>query len=198
MLLAFFFLVIVVYATYRFFLTPSTTPQAVKRLIPAFIVFGLLFVLVAMFSLSEWMVALSPRNLSAITTRAELEGIAPSTDNEKSVRVLLIGVLPPDTLTDDIEAFSLADGTINIMQSKHFVMIAPAPAPSAVLLGYVTPDGVEASVIYVGSQEAYFAFLDRFAIIPILTTVLSIIGALITWIAPLLYARKLNQSPIKK
>lgn len=195
MLLALFFLMLVVYATYRFFLTRATTPEAVKRLLPAFIVFGLLFVLVTIFSVSEWMVALSPRNLSPITTISELEHIAPSTDDEKSIRVLIIGQPIMDVTDNTVNQFLLTDGNINITQGKHFVMIAPAPSDSAILLGYVNPNEVEASVIYMGSQEAYFAFLDRFAIIPILTTVLSVIGAFITWITPLIYIRKLRDAP---
>jgi hypothetical protein len=194
MLLALFFLILVVYVTYRFFLTQSATPKEANRLIPAFIVFGLLFVLVAIFSLSEWITALSPRNLPAITTRAELEQIELSLDDKKTP-VLLIGASPSYTNLDTLTQFELADGMITITKHKNFAIIR-SPFASAVLYGYLTPDGVEAVVIYIGSQGAYFSFLDRFAIIPILTTALSVIGAFITWAVPFIYARKMRHKII--
>jgi len=192
MLLAFFFLIFVVYITYRFFLTKATSSQAIKRLMPAFIVFGLLFMLVAIFSLSEWMVALSPRNLSTIYTRAELEQISKSLDDEK-IRILLVGASPSDTQPNTIAQFGLVDGIIPIKLHKNFVIIRPAPFTTAVLYGYLTQDGVEAAVIYVGSQKSYFAFLDRFAIIPIVTVILSVLGGIITWIIPLRYLWRFNK-----
>lgn len=192
MLLAFFFLIFVVYITYRFFLTKATTSPAIKRLIPAFIVFGLLFMLVAIFSLSEWMVALSPRNLSTIYTRAELEQLSQPLDDEK-IRILVVGASPSDTQPDTIAQFGLVDDIIPIKLHKNFALIRPAPSTTAVLYGYLTQNGVEAVVIYVGSQKSYFDFLDRFAIIPILTLVLSVWGGIITWIIPLRYLWKFNK-----
>ncbi len=193
MLLAFFFLIFVVYITYRFFLTSTSTPKAVNRLLPAFIVFGLLFMLVALFSLSEWKTALSPRNLSPISTLTELQTIETPTKDEKSIRVLLLGNAPEDITTSTIERFTLTDGAVEITRAKNFVFITPTSSNSAVLLGRITQDGLEAEVVFVGNIDQYFSFLDRYAIIPILTVILSVIGGFITWIIPLQYLWQLNK-----
>ncbi|PJF30186.1 MAG: hypothetical protein CUN52_04590 [Phototrophicales bacterium] len=189
MIIADLFLILVVYITYRFFLPLAQTKPAVRRFIPAFVVFGLLFILVAIFSLSEWITALSPRNLSPISTVAELSQIPPPAPDDRPIRILLIGE-PPTASRPNITQFIMKDGVVDIALDKNFVLInTDQPSQTAVLLGAITHSGVVAQVIYEGDVAGYFIFLDRFAIIPILTIIISALGALITWWIPI---RRLN------
>mgnify|MGYP001343476718 CR=1 FL=1 len=192
MIVASLFLILVTYFTYRFLLSPIKTKSEVKKFIPAFVVFGLLFVLVAIFSLSEWLTRLSPRNLTPITSIAELSQVTPSAPNERPKRILLVGDVGSEN------AFQLVDGLIETIPHEDFVLINAYPsAQTAVLYGTLTHQGVVTDVIYVGRLEAYFAFLDRFAIIPILTIVISLMGALVTWMIPIRKWRALNHTSTK-
>ena len=189
MIVASLFLMLVTYFTYRFLLSPIKTKADAKKFIPAFVVFGLLFVLVAIFSLSEWLTRLSPRNLTPITSIAELSQMTPSAPNERPKRILLLGDVGSDT------TFELTDGLIEMIPHNDFVLINANPsAQTAVLYGTLTHNGVVTNVIYVGRLEAYFTFLDRFAIIPILTIVISLIGALVTWMIPIRKWRTISVS----
>lgn len=180
MIVASLFLTLVTYFTYRFLLAPVKTKAAVKKFIPAFTVFGLLFVLVAIFSLSEWITGLSPRNLKPLQDTTALAQIPPPAPNERPKRILLVGRVVSDT------AFQLIDGIVPITHHKDFVFINANPSSQqAVLYGSLTEQGVSAKVIYVGELQAYFRFLDRFAIIPILTIIFSLIGALVAWLIPI-------------
>lgn len=192
MIVASLFLMLVTYFTYRFLLSPIKTKSEVKKFIPAFVVFGLLFVLVAIFSLSEWLTRLSPRNLTPIATIAELSQITPPAPTERPKRILLIGDMASDN------TFQLADGLIETIPDEDFVQINAYPsAQTAVLYGSLTHQGVVTDVIYRGDLKAYFTFLDRFAIIPILTIIISLIGALVTWMIPLRKWRTLNRTSTK-
>lgn len=189
MIVASLFLILVTYFTYRFLLSPLKTKAEVKKFIPAFVVFGLLFVLVAIFSLSEWITGLSPRNLTPMTAIAELSQIIPPAPDERSKRILLVGDVGAEN------TFQLADGIIETIPHDDFVQINANPsAQTAVLYGSLGTDGVVAKVIYVGSLDAYFTFLDRFAIIPILTIIISLIGALVTWMIPIRKWRVISAS----
>lgn len=192
MIVASLFLMLVTYFTYRFLLSPLKTKAEVKKFIPAFVVFGLLFVLVAIFSLSEWITGLSPRNLTPITSFAELSQVTPSAPNERPKRILLVGNVGSEN------TFQLADGIIETIPHDDFVRINANPsAQTAVLYGSLTLNGVVADVIYMGGLEAYFSFLDRFAIIPILTIIISLLGALVTWMIPIRKWRTLNRTSTK-
>ncbi|MDX2074810.1 MAG: hypothetical protein SFZ02_00135 [bacterium] len=194
MILAGIFLILVVYFTYRFLLPSATTPAKVIKFAPAFVLFGLLFLLVALFSVSDWMTALSPRNLSPITTIADLQKLTPSGDT--SIRVLLVGKAPPIG-TDILSRFEMIDGAVELSLHKNFVMIDAIASETAVLLGRLGIDGLVAEVIYFGTVESYFSFLERYTIIPILTIFLSVLGALITWFIPiwqLWQVKKLNHA----
>lgn len=189
MILADLFLLLVVYITYHFFLPSAQTKTAIWRFIPAFVVFGLLFILVAIFSLSEWLTALSPRNLSPISTVAELAQIPSPAPDDRPIRILLVGE-PPTVAPPNISQFVMKDGVVDIVLDKNFVLVgADESSQTAVLLGAITHSGVVARVIYKGDVAGYFVFLDRFAIIPILTIIMSVLGALITWSIPI---RQLN------
>ena len=181
MILAGIFLILVVYFTYRFLLPSATTPAKVIKFVPAFILFGLLFLLVALFSLSDWMTAISPRNLSPISTIADLQKLTPTGDT--AIRVLLVGKAPPIG-TDILSRFEMTDGAVEISLHKNFVMIDTNLSEIAVLLGRLGVDGLVAEVIYFGTVESYFSFLDRYTVIPALTLFLSVLGALITWVIP--------------
>ncbi len=189
MIVASLFLMLVTYFTYRFLFTPIKTKAEVKKFIPAFVVFGLLFILVAIFSLSEWITGLSPRNLTPITTISELSQITPPAPDERPKRILLVGDVGSEN------RFELADGIIETRPHNDFVLINANPsAQTAILYGSLTTDGVVAKVIYVGGLDAYFTFLDRFAIIPILTIITSLIGALVTWAIPIRKWRTISAS----
>ena len=189
MILAGLFLTLIVYFTYRFLLAKNHTQARLVKLTPAFIFFGALFMLVALFSLSDWITALAPRNLSPINTLTEWD----ATDEE---RVLLVGNLPfvvGDVENNPAPHIILAGGEMPFSLKKNRLILASRTSEAVVLIGDKEANGLVVGIVYGGTLQGYFTFLDRYAVIPAMTVFLMIIGALVTWAIPIYHWRVLNK-----
>jgi hypothetical protein len=189
MILAGLFLTLVVYFTYRFLLSNNRTQARLVKLTPAFIFFGALFVLVALFSLSDWITTLAPRNLSPISTITEW-------DASDEGQVLLVG-----NLTFEMGAVEshpaphirLTDGEIPFSLQKNRLILASRTSESVVMIGDKEADGLVVGIVYGGTLQGYYTFLDRYAVIPAMTVFLMILGALVTWAIPIYHWWRLNK-----
>lgn len=201
MILATIFLMLLGYGTYQFGLRHTQTRADVNKYFPAFIVFGFLLQLTALFALNDLIITLQPRGMTPIANLAELAEIP---EDERVLLVGQIGALPEgavvSTVADlafplqvsgeefivltDEDTFAIqwprnpgnADGPRILEGGAAIVVLGePAPAPA---------DAVTALQIFAGGLDAYRDSLLRFAIVPGLTLLISVITGLLVFAAP--------------
>lgn len=195
MIVATVFLIILGYSVYQFYLQRAIVRSDVLKLVPAFLVFGLLLLLVSLVSLSDTFSALAPADHPAIHTQAEFEAILDSDDAEKA---LLIGVVGAYEDGGDSIAVAFEDGGLTIAIDDDTAVRVPDDSGVLAEGGEVVVkvdlrDAVNdeaafiAQEIYAGTRDDYIAFVERAALIPLITAGLSFLSGILTLIVPVVY-----------
>jgi hypothetical protein len=189
------FLIILGYSAYQFYLQRAIVRSDVLKLVPAFLVFGLLLLLVSLVSLSDTFSALAPADHPAIHTQAEFETILENAEAEKA---LLVGVVGAYEDGGDSIAVAFDDGGLTVGIDEDTAVRVPddigvlAEGGEVVVKVDLRDVANEettfvAQEIYAGTRDDYIAFVERAALIPLITAGLSFLGGILTLIVPVVY-----------
>jgi hypothetical protein len=165
------------------------------KLVPAFLVFGLLLLLVSLVSLSDTFSALAPADHPAIHTQAEFETILENAEAEKA---LLVGVVGAYEEGGDSIGVAFDDGGLTVGIDEDTAVRVPddigvLAEGGEVVVKVDLRDAVNeettfvAQEIYAGTRDDYIAFVERAALIPLITAGLSFLGGILTLIVPVVY-----------
>ncbi|PJF21273.1 MAG: hypothetical protein CUN56_11920 [Phototrophicales bacterium] len=179
------------YTLWRFGLKQAVTRRQVIRLVPAFVTFGVLLLLTAAFALSEYFDAREPRFLTPQTTTPQL------TDE----RVVLIGTAHQNTRAKDQLTVQLDDAPMTFLNTDyldgnwrqrsvdHYYLNAGDPV---VVVAELRNEKWFVTFVYRGDYEGFLKFYERFAFVPLSTTIISVIMAILVIFISVPYYRKLR------
>jgi hypothetical protein len=212
MILATIFLLLLAYPVYQFGLRGVTEPQAIRKYVPAFVVFGVLLLLTAAFAFNERLEALAPGDLPPLRTTEALR--AQATDPQTDVLVLgAVGELQNgvtiSTRPQTRFPLVLEGGSVSVLLGENVLALSwprqgdrrvlEAGQPLVVVGSLQAADDVEADIdtaldrrylvaetVYAGDITGYLDLLPRFALIPTMTALLSVILGMLLPLVPLL------------
>jgi len=210
MILATILLVLLSYLLYQFGLRRTQAKPDVRFYLPAFVVFGALLLLTSIFALNDLLTALAPRSLEPIHTTAALREAfnVAEIGNEQVLLEGAIGEVPDGTIVSTsaqmVFPMQLDDDVITIMTDEDTLAIqwpqddSPdnprvlATGQAITVLGLPTDaTTVTADAIYAGDVQAYWNFIPRFAVLPSITLILSLIAGLVVMAIPFVRYRQL-------
>jgi hypothetical protein len=223
MILATIFLLLLAYLLYTFGLRRATLRAEALRFAPAFLVFGLLLFLTAVFAMEERITALKPLTLRPVMSLELLDEVATEKLASDDPEMLLVGEV--SQLPAGVTIAPIPQTAFNIrLQENGMVYILLGEAMQAlgwpaingrntlsegqpvIVLGTlqmsVDINGLDdgraeqyfiAEVIYAGTLAEFQRFMPRFAIIPTMTLVVSVLSAFVVIATPFLYLRTLQQ-----
>lgn len=176
MIIATIFLLILTYGVYRYGLVRAKDRNGVLKLAPAFVVFGLLFLLTAIFALNDRLMTL---------------GLLDLKDGPRNNKAMLVGTLgaePPRIeiiLDDSTRSLDEDDETFWIGQDD-----AEIGADVIVITAERDNGSVYPDIVFIGTGEDFRTYLNRAAIIPTLTMLLSLGLGIMTLLLPVIYYRR--------
>lgn len=180
MIIATVFLLILTYGLYRYGLVRAKDRNGVLKLAPAFVVFGLLFLLTAIFALNDRLMTL---------------GLLDLEDGPKNDRAMLVGTLgaePPRievVLDDSTRSLDEDDETFWIRQDD-----AEVGADTIVITAERDNGSVYPDIVFIGTRDEFRTYLNQAAIIPTFTLLLSLGLGIMTLLLPVIYFRRAGRS----
>jgi len=211
MILATIFLLLLAYPTYQFGLRGVTDPQAIQKYIPAFMVFGLLLLLTAAFAFNERLEALAPGSLPPLRTLDAVQTLTPDPETD----VLVLGVVGElqngGTISTQPQTrfpLVLEGGSVGVLLGENMLALSwprqgdrpvlESGQPLVVVGNLQAADGIEAETnteldrdyivaetVYAGDITGYRDLLPRFALIPTMTALLSVVLGVLLPLVPL-------------
>ena len=190
MIVATVLLTILSYGLYHFGLRKAESRQQVNRLLPAFLVFGLLLLLTGLFALSDRISTLAPVDLPPIRSLESWRDHQP--EGDKALFVGRAGNTGVDSPTYQI---ILADGILELANDHTFIIAPidhPAPGGEIVVVALIDREigDLEMDILYAGTRGDFIAYLWTAAIIPTATLVVSFALGVIVLALPFVYRRR--------